>query len=59
VIQTLLTDGSDKPFCKGIHVGGIGNRGNALDVIFIVRKKPELSGIVMDEVRTGILVFKG
>jgi hypothetical protein len=59
VIQTFLTDGTYKAFRKGVHVGGIGNGGNALNVIFIVGEKPELTGIVMDEVRTGIAILKG
>jgi hypothetical protein len=59
MIQTLLTDGPDKAFRKGVHVWGTGNRGNTPDVVFFIREIVKLTGVVVDKIRAGILIFKG
>jgi hypothetical protein len=46
-------------FRKGVHVRGIGNRGNTLDVVFFIREIVKLTGVVMDKVRARVLIFKG
>jgi hypothetical protein len=59
VIQALLTDRAHKAFRKGVHVRGIGDRGEALNIVFPIGEIFEFAGIVVNKVRAGIVILKG
>jgi hypothetical protein len=50
MVQTFLTQGTDKTFCVCVQVWRVGSYPNAFDAILFIGKIAQFPGIVVDEV---------
>ena len=58
VIQTFLPYRPDKSLCKWIHVGRIWSNTDTFDVVLFIGEPFEFSGIIMDKIRTRIVIWE-
>jgi hypothetical protein len=50
VVQAFIADGADKTLRLGVHVGGIGDCGSALDAVLGIGEMLQFARIVMDKI---------
>jgi hypothetical protein len=53
MVKTFPADGADKAFRVRVHIRGVGNGGNALNIIPPVREMLQFARIVVYQVRVG------